>query len=97
VQTLPPEAALLHTQTVACVVPAVINLLAVASLALPGHFVAEAEDPHLAVDPPPTAHYARYATAMVTLPWTVTIGSMRHTLENSLLRLRPISLPHPAS
>lgn len=39
--TLPPEATLLHTQTVACVFPAVINLLVVASLlAIPGHFVA---------------------------------------------------------
>jgi hypothetical protein len=91
------EATLLHTQTVACVVPTVITLLAVASLALPGHFVAEAEDPHLVVVPPPTTHYARYATAMVTLPWTVTIGSMRPTLENSLLKLKPISLPHPAA
>jgi len=39
VLTLPPEATLLHTPTVACVVPAVITLLAVASLmVLPGHF-----------------------------------------------------------
>jgi hypothetical protein len=60
VQTLLPEATLLHTQIVACVVPAVITLLAVASLALPGHFVAEAKDPHLVLIPPPTAHYARY-------------------------------------
>jgi hypothetical protein len=82
----------------ACVVPAVITLLAVASLlVIPCHFVAGAEDTHMVVVPPPTAHYARYATAMDTLLWTATTGSMRLTLGNNLLRLMPISLLHPAA
>jgi hypothetical protein len=82
VLTLPPEATLLHTQIVACVFPAVLNLLAVASLlAMPAHFVAGAEDLHLVVVSPlatltPTTHYARYATAMVTLFWTAITGSV---------------------
>jgi len=75
VLTLPPEATSIHTPletTVACVIPVVIKLLAVAShLVIPGHFVEEAED-HLAVVSPPAAPSladlcARSAIAMVIL------------------------------